>query len=89
MCETVLFTGVAGFIGSHVAEHCLKLGMRVVGPDDLSGGFVENVPEGVTFVEGSIIDAAGRSAIRRALVRVGVPLGGIRCGRLESPHPPV
>lgn len=27
----VLVTGVAGFIGSHVAEHCLKLGFEVVG----------------------------------------------------------
>ena len=56
MSETVLVTGVAGFIGSHVAEHCIKLGMNVVGLDDLSGGFLENIPEGVAFVEGSITD---------------------------------
>src|SRR5579863_7818072 len=56
MPEAVLVTGVAGFIGSHVAEHCIKLGMRVVGLDDLSGGFRENIPEGVTFVEGSLTD---------------------------------
>jgi UDP-glucose 4-epimerase len=54
--ETVLVTGVAGFIGAHVAEHCMKLSMSVVGLDDLSGGYVENVPEGVTFVEGSVTD---------------------------------
>jgi UDP-glucose 4-epimerase len=58
MSETVLVTGVAGFIGSHVADRCLSLGMRVVGLDDLSGGFVENVPAGTTFVEGSVGDAA-------------------------------
>ncbi len=58
MSETVLITGVAGFIGSHVAEHCLKLGMNVVGLDDLSGGFVENVPPGVNFTRGSITDTA-------------------------------
>ncbi len=54
----VLVTGVAGFIGSHVAEHCLRLGFQVVGVDDLSGGFVENVPVGVDFRRGSVTDAA-------------------------------
>lgn len=56
MSERVLVTGVAGFIGSHVADHCLALGMEVVGLDDLSGGFARNVPRGCTFVEGSICD---------------------------------
>lgn len=51
-----LVTGGAGFMGSHVAEHLVRLGHRVVALDDLSGGFKENVPAGVTFVEGSILD---------------------------------
>jgi len=56
MLETALITGVAGFIGSHVAEHCLRLGMEVVGLDDLSGGFLDNVPKGVIFIKASITD---------------------------------
>jgi UDP-glucose 4-epimerase len=51
-----LVTGVAGFLGSHVAEHCVSLGMRVVGIDDLSGGFEGNVPSGVDFRRGSVCD---------------------------------
>ena len=51
-----LVTGVAGFIGSHVADHCLDLGFDVVGVDDLSGGFRENVPHGVEFKEMSVTD---------------------------------
>jgi UDP-glucose 4-epimerase len=54
--QTVLVTGAAGFIGSHVAEHCVKLGFSVVGADDLSGGFAENVPAGVDFRRGSVAD---------------------------------
>ncbi len=54
----VLVTGAAGFIGSHVAEHCVRLGFEVVGVDDLSGGFIENVPAGVDFRRGSVTDAA-------------------------------
>lgn len=50
----VLITGVAGFIGSHVAEQCVKLGWDVTGVDDLSGWFIENVPPGVHFLRGTI-----------------------------------
>ena len=45
-----LVTGGAGFIGSHVAEHLVRKGHRVVVLDDLSGGFRENVPAGCRFV---------------------------------------
>ena len=55
--EKVLITGVAGFIGSHVADYCLKQGMEVVGVDDLSGGFKANIPQGVHFQQGSVTDA--------------------------------
>jgi len=51
-----LITGAAGFIGSHVADECLRLGMEVVATDSLSGGFLENVPAQVTWIEGDISD---------------------------------
>jgi UDP-glucose 4-epimerase len=54
---SVLVTGAAGFIGSHVAEALAGSGHDVVGLDDLSGGFAENVPPGVRFVRGSVLDA--------------------------------
>ncbi|WP_420645706.1 NAD-dependent epimerase/dehydratase family protein [Candidatus Leptofilum sp.] len=58
MRKVSLVTGGAGFIGSHVAQHCLNMGHKVVVLDDLSGGFQDNVPEGVQFVSGSVTDAA-------------------------------
>ena len=51
-----LVTGGAGFIGSNLVRDLLALGDRVVGVDDLSGGFRENVPDEATFVEASILD---------------------------------
>jgi UDP-glucose 4-epimerase len=53
---TVLVTGGAGFIGAHVAKHLLDANREVVVLDDLSGGYLANVPEGATFVEGSVTD---------------------------------
>ena len=51
-----LITGGAGFIGSHVARQCLKLGHEVVVLDDLSGGFEDHIPDGVNFIQGSVTD---------------------------------
>jgi len=53
---TSLVTGGAGFMGSHVADHLLRMGHDVVVMDDLSGGFQENVPSTATFVKGSVTD---------------------------------
>jgi len=51
-----LVTGGAGFMGSHVAEQLVRNGHEVIVLDDLSGGFIDNVPNGTTFVKGSILD---------------------------------
>lgn len=51
-----LVTGGAGFIGSHVTRELLKLNHEVIVLDDLSGGFEENLPDGITFVKGSVTD---------------------------------
>ncbi|WP_373046986.1 NAD-dependent epimerase/dehydratase family protein [Vulgatibacter sp.] len=56
--DSILVTGAAGFIGSHVVSELLARGHRVVALDDLSGGFHSNVDERATFVEGSILDVA-------------------------------
>ena len=54
----ILVTGAAGFIGSHVAEQLLRRGHEVIGLDDLSGGFTDNVPKGAVFVQGTVLDTA-------------------------------
>lgn len=47
--KTFFITGVAGFLGSHMAEKLLAEGHRVIGCDNLIGGYLDNVPPGVDF----------------------------------------
>jgi len=52
----VLVTGVAGFLGSHIADRLIVSGNQVIGLDDLSGGVISNIPKGVQFTLGSVRD---------------------------------
>jgi len=54
--KTVLVTGGAGFIGSHVVDELIKLENKVIVLDDLSGGFEENVHKSAKLIKGSITD---------------------------------
>ena len=45
----VLITGISGLICSHMAKYLVSKGYDVYGIDNLSGGYVENVPKGVKF----------------------------------------
>lgn len=42
----IFITGIAGFLGSHLADRMLELGHEVVGNDTLIGGYRDNVPKG-------------------------------------------
>ena len=55
----VLITGVAGFIGSNLAERLIREDKyQVIGIDNLSYGVVEQVPEEVEFHQLDIRDEA-------------------------------
>lgn len=47
----VFITGVAGFLGSHLADAMLKEGHEVIGCDNLIGGYLDNVPDDVDFYQ--------------------------------------
>jgi UDP-glucose 4-epimerase len=66
---TVLVTGGAGYIGSHMALELLDAGERVVVLDNLSAGPRWAVPKAATFVEGDVGD---QPLVRRIIETEGV-----------------
>ena len=45
----ILVTGVAGFMGSHLAEQLANLGHEVIGIDSMIGGYKDNIPSKIQF----------------------------------------
>ena len=49
--QKILVTGVAGFLGSHLAEQLADMGHSILGVDNMTGGYKDNVPHNVKFFE--------------------------------------
>ena len=54
--KKIFVTGVAGFLGSHLAENLVKLGHEVLGMDNMIGGYEDNVPKNIKFHKGDCCD---------------------------------
>lgn len=67
--KVYFITGVAGFLGSHLADKLLESGHRVIGCDNFLGGYKDNIPEGVEFHE---LDLINRDKIEPLLKEVDV-----------------
>jgi UDP-glucose 4-epimerase len=60
----IFITGIAGFLGSHLADRMLELGHTVAGNDTLIGGYVDNVPKQAEFFQ---IDCCDIEAMTKAM----------------------
>lgn len=56
----VLITGAAGLLGANFSRHLLNKGYKVLGIDDLSGGYEDSVPSEMTFYKQ---DLSNRKAV--------------------------
>ena len=68
--RTILVTGGAGFIGSHLADDALAHGERVVVLDNLATGKRENVPAGAVFHRRDLLDPGLEELLRDERVDV-------------------
>jgi len=57
MKKNILITGVAGLLGSRLASWIIvnKPEYNIIGIDDLSGGYIENIPKEVVFVKTNLV----------------------------------
>jgi UDP-glucose 4-epimerase len=55
----IFITGIAGFLGSHLADRMLALGHQVAGNDTLIGGYIDNVPSQAEFHQLDCCDVEG------------------------------
>ena len=57
MNKTILITGVAGLLGSRLADWIIEKypEYKVIGIDDLSGGYKENINPNITFTELNLV----------------------------------
>jgi UDP-glucose 4-epimerase len=62
--NTAVVTGGAGFIGSHVVDHLLADGLRVVVVDDLSSGSADNVASEADL---EVVDISDRPSLDRVM----------------------
>lgn len=87
MSKSIFITGVAGFLGSHIADAMLAKGYRVVGNDTLLGGYLDNVPEGIEFHEVDCTDFSKMKKITKG-IDVVYHTAAIACEGLSvfSPH---
>lgn len=63
--KRVFITGIAGFLGSHIADRCLKEGYTVSGCDNLVGGYRDNVPTGAGFHQADCNDWGAMCAVMK------------------------
>ena len=52
----IFITGIAGFLGSHLAKHLIDLGHDVSGNDNMIGGDLENISKKITFYKEDCTD---------------------------------
>jgi len=68
LSRSILVTGAAGFIGSHLVDHLLSLSFQVVGFDNLSSGDMTNLRAALKnsrfrFVKGDLLDLEATSRV--------------------------
>ena len=82
-----LVTGAAGFIGAALSGRLVSNGHTVATIDNLSTGFIDNIPHDVTFVEGDCADPAVYEQIPQAHYDAIFHIAGQSSGEVSFDDP--
>ena len=63
--QKILITGVAGFLGSHLAEKLSEQKHEIIGVDNMTGGYKDNIPDSITFHNFDCCDLAKMTEIMK------------------------
>ena len=63
--KKILVTGVAGFLGSHLSEKLSDQGHKVIGIDNMTGGYKDNVPKNIEFFDFDCCDFKKMNSIMK------------------------
>lgn len=87
MKNTVIVTGGAGFIGSHIAKRLDETGYEVIVIDNLQTGTTENLPRGIEFIQGDISQKKCLSALPMKDVYAVLHLAAQSSGEVSNENP--
>ena len=67
--KNILVTGAAGFLGSHLSEKLAEMGYKVIGIDNMIGGYPDNIPKNISFME---IDCCNLEKVKSVMKGIDV-----------------
>ena len=67
--KKILITGVAGFLGSHLADKLQKMGHQIIGIDNMLCGYKDNIPKDIEFHE---VDCCDLKKVQKIMKGVNV-----------------
>jgi len=65
--QKILVTGVAGFLGSHLAEKLSSMEHNVIGVDNMIGGYEDNIPKNIEFFKYDCCDLKKMNSIMKGV----------------------
>ena len=65
----ILITGVAGFLGSHLSEKLLDDGHKVIGVDNMIGGYEDNIHKDIEFHN---LDCSDFSKVKKIMKNIDI-----------------